>query len=152
MPMIIKNIDEIARQKQCDVAFLSFKDLLALIQKQSKHEQNQRFVFGMVDWINHPSRIQIIRLLRKNDIPWYPCAGLSNSGFISGGYQGQIYLDVPYDAHKPEDQQHPMFKKCLSFLEDNAGQVKWEGVKFYGLTLNRAIEIGQVHDKQIKDL
>ncbi len=143
MPMLIKNIDEIARQKQCDVAFLTFEDPPAAIKKQSQHEQNQRFIFKMVDWINHPSRIQIISWLRKNDIPWLPCAGLSDSGFISGGYQGQVYLDVPYDANKPEDQQHPLFKKCLSFLEDNAGQVKWEGVRFSGLTLNRAIAIGQ---------
>ena len=147
MPMIIKNIDEIARQKQCDVAFLTFEDLPAEIKKQSKHEQIQRFVFGVVDWITHPSRIQIIRWLSKNNIPWSPCAGLSNSGIITGGYQGQIYLDVPYDANKPEDQQHPLFKKCLSFLEDNAGQVKWEGVRFYGLTLNRAIEIEYEHKK-----
>ena len=148
MPMIIKNIDEIARQKQCDVAFLAFRDLPDAVKMQSNHERNQRFIFGIVDWINHPSRIQIIRLLRKNDIPWSPCAGLSTSGFITGGYQGQIYLDVPYAANKPEDQQHPLFQKCLSFLEDNAGQVKWEGVKFYSLMLNRAIEIGQLSQTQ----
>ena len=144
MPMIIKNIDEIARQKQCDVAFLTFEDLPAAIKKQSTHEQNQRFVFKIVDWINHPSRIQIIRLLNKNGIPWGICAGRSNSGFITGGYQGQIYFDVPYDAELPEAQQHPQFKKCLAIIENGAGQVKWEGVKFRGLTLNEAIEIGKL--------
>lgn len=148
MPMIIKNIDEIARQKQCDVAFLTFEDLRDAVKKQSQNERSLRYVFGVVDWINHPSRIQIIRWLNNNDIHWSPCAGLSTSGFITGGYQGQIYLDVPYDANKPEDQQHPLFKKCLSFLEDNAGQVKWEGVRFYGLTLERAKEIGQILDNR----
>ena len=149
MPMIIKNIDEIARQKQCDVAFLTFEDLRDAVKKQSQNERSLRYVFGVVDWINHSSRIQIIRWLSNNDIHWSPCAGLSTSGFITGGYQGQIYLDVPYDANKPEDQQHPLFKKCLSFLEDNAGQVKWEGVKFYGLTLNKAITIGQASQSSL---
>ena len=67
MPMIIKNIDEIARQKQCDVAFLTFEDLPDAVKKQSQNERALRYVFGVVDWINHPSRIQIIRWLRKND-------------------------------------------------------------------------------------
>ena len=129
--------------------FLTFEDLRDAVKKQSQNERSLRYVFGVVDWINHPSRIQIIRWLRKNDIPWSPCAGLSNSGIITGGYQGQIYLDVPYDVNKPEDQQHPLFKKCLSFLEDNAGQVKWEGVKFYGLTLNKAITIGQASQSSL---
>ena len=141
MPMIIKNIDEIARQQQCDVAFLVFEDLPAVVQKQTEYEKLQRFIFGVVDWINHPSRIQIIKWLNANGISWKPCSGLSNSGIVCSGYQGQIYLDVPYVANKPEDQQHPTFKKCLSFLEDNAGQVKWEGVSFCGLTYDRAKDL-----------
>ena len=151
MPMLIPCIDEIARQKQCDVAFLTFGDLPDVVQKQSKGERLRRYVFGINDWTSHPSRIQIIRLLKTNDIPWRICAGPSNSGFITGGYQGQIYLDVPYDADLPEEQQHPLFKKCLAIIEDGAGQVKWEGVNFYGLTLERAIDMGKSAEKQMKE-
>lgn len=66
---------------------------------------------------------------------------------IRDSYQGQIYLDVPYDAELPEEQQHPQFKKCLAIIENGAGQVKWEGVKLRRLKFNKAIEIGQLSQK-----
>lgn len=140
MPMIIKFIDDIARKKQQDVVFLQFDPPINTTRGSNVIFNDIDSLLGFVNWREHPSRICIVEWLYENKIPWKPCAGFSNSGLITG-YQGHIYLDVPYDSTLPESKQHPLLKKCMSFLEDDSGKVKWDGVKFYGLTLETANKI-----------
>lgn len=86
----------------------------------------------LVDWHSHPSRNSIVLWLNKNKIQWKPCAGISSNA-MDFGYQGQIYIDIPYDHKNPLSEQHYKFKRLTQFIEDGKGNVRWVGVEFYCL-------------------
>lgn len=104
MPQLIRNIDEIARDKKRDVLFLRFGD-------------------GF-DFERLPIRRKIMSWLDENAIPYERCVACpSNIEVLS--YFGEIYLDVPFD------KRNAQYLKLLEYLEDGQGVMKHKKVGFY---------------------
>jgi hypothetical protein len=113
MPMLIDHIDKIARKKGRGVLYLEFHDTRMLFLKD-------------LDDRTREARDTIIRWLEQSQIPFEPCAGIANPSLIEG-YQGQLYIDVPFD---PDDGS---YRKVAQFLEDdtgNTGATRFPGVRF----------------------
>jgi hypothetical protein len=108
MPQLIQHIDAIARSKQRDVLTIEFDF------------NNSSF---KTHWLAHEARKTICDWLDANGIPFYPCGHFANETSIRR-YQGQIYLDIPYD------QTDTNFRKVQQFLENSDGSAKFEGVLF----------------------
>lgn len=133
MPMIIDYIDDIAKRTKRPALFLTFQNIPRKNMSDTEIEEMEiDSLLGVVDWHSHPSRNSIVRWLNKNKIQWKPCAGISSSN-MDLGYQGQIYIDIPYDHKKPLSGQHYKFKRLTQFIEDGKGNVRWVGVEFYCL-------------------
>jgi hypothetical protein len=47
---------------------------------------------------------------------------------------GQLYIDVPYELNNPD------YQKLQNFLEDENGEVRFDGVKFWIFPLERAMK------------
>ncbi len=148
MPMIIKRIDEIARQRHSDVVFLEFFSIRDR-RMTSKPVSSLFHLFEPVDWERHPSRKRILSWLTQNDIHWIPCYGPESDGFIVSPYQGQVFIDVPYAAELPEQAQDPLFQCLCNFIETDEGRVRWAGVRFCGLALSVAELVHKRHQKRI---
>ena len=123
MPMLIEHIDAIARKKGRDVLFLDFTTDLG----------EDSFETFNVDWKSIPIRQQVIAWLDQNKIEWCMCGFFADENGMCS-YQGRIYVDVPFDT------QDPVYQKLSSYLETPEGEMKLEGVKFYVLPLERAME------------
>lgn len=118
MPMRIKHIDAIARQKQRAVLFVVFKP------------DNECF---WPDWENLPVRRQIIAWLESKGIGWQPCAHFANVDYM-GGYEGTIYIDIPFDTTLPE------YKELEAFLEYPDGSMRFPEAVFAYLPLEEAMK------------
>ena len=133
MPMIIDYIDDIAKRTKRPALFLTFQNIPRKNMSDSEIEEMEiDSLIGVVDWHSHPSRNSIVRWLNKNKIQWKPCAGISSNA-MDFGYQGQIYIDIPYDHKNPLSEQHYKFKRLTQFIEDGKGNVRWAGVEFHCL-------------------
>lgn len=121
MTMLIEHIDRIARMKQRDVVYLTFaSDWMDFDNTWETDE-------------NHPRNI-ITKFFDENDIKWTPCGNpASETGFSA--YQGQIYIDIPYDVTNPK------YIKVQQFLEDENENIKPEFGKthFYYVPLSLAL-------------
>ena len=123
MPMIIKNIDKIAREKQRDVLYIAFDEK----------------VHPSYDYENNPKRIEFIKWLESNDIPYLFCEYIaSESGWES--YRGQLYIDIPMDENNPK------YKLLNNHLEYEDGSFKIEGIKYMYVPLEMAMKNAH-HDK-----
>lgn len=114
MPQILKNIDQIAREKQRDVLTIEFHDKASGF-KLDYHQNESRKI--ILDWFI------------ANDIPHCGCGPFASENRLDS-YRGQIYLDVPYD------KTDPVFQKVKSFLEHLDGSSKFEGAWFCYLPLD----------------
>jgi len=105
MPMVIRYIDQIAREKSRDILFMQF---------------NPKFIFEddlFVDDIL--VRNKILAWLEKQQVDIEFCGPSSNSDRLVG-YFGNFYIDVPYD------EENPTYQKIQQYLEDENGQMKPE--------------------------
>ena len=117
MQELIKHIDQIAREKGRDVLCIEFEN-----DTLNPHE-----------YAEYAERKEVIAFLEKNHIEYAKCGDIaSENGWRS--YRGQLYIDVPYDK---ENTQYILLEK---FLENEDGSTKTEGVVFYYLTLEIAME------------
>lgn len=116
MPQLMQHIDAIAREKNRDVLFVHFENY-------EENEQNP-----------DSNRQDVLSWLEQNDIPYEKCMGLEEESSIDS-YWGDIYIDVPFDL---ENEQYQMLS---DYLEDEHGEMKIEGVYFFVLYLETAIEI-----------
>ncbi len=129
MPSLIQHIDAIAREKQRDVLFVHFEHY--------QHEQP------------HSAREQLIAWLDQQHIDYMPCMGLEDPTLLDG-YQGDLYLDVPFDIADPR------FQLLSLHLEDEEGNMKIDGVLFFTLSLELALEVdaernGAIFDDFVED-
>jgi hypothetical protein len=127
MPMLLQHIDAIARQKNRTVLYLRFFD-----------NEAEELLFGfMCDYENHAARKNIVQWLDENKIEYQECDGFAreDSGLMCG-YQGMIYIDVPFDI------ENEMYKKLAAFLETPGGQIRVEhvGTNFLYLPLGIALK------------
>ena len=116
MPQLLQHIDAIAREKNRDVLFVHFENY-------EENEQNP-----------DSNRQDVLSWLEQNDIPYDKCMGLEEEGSIDS-YWGDIYIDVPFDL---ENEQYQILS---DYLEDEEGVMKIEGVYFFVLYLETAIEL-----------
>jgi hypothetical protein len=123
MPQHIQYIDKICREKNRDVLYLKF----------------DRQAFNTPDWNYWQSRKIIIEWLEKNYINHFPCGDVANENFFPS-YNGQIYIDVPYDENDAN------YQKLRNYLEDINGHCKIEGVIFCYLPYEHAMK-NKHHDE-----
>lgn len=123
MPALLQHIDQIARQKQRGVLFVQF----------------DRDIFPEADYTHWQVRQDLISWLEQQHIPYTPCLGFANEWAMSG-YRGELYFDVCYD------EADPLYQALSSYLEDQAGQAKFEGVQFCYCPLETAMQ-NQHHDE-----
>lgn len=116
MPKLLQHIDAIAREMNRDVLFVHFE----------KYEHN--------DENSNSHRQEVLTWLEENEIPYVPCMGLEQEGLVDS-YLGDIYIDVPFDL------DNSLYLQLSNYLEDKEGEMKIEGVLFFVLYLETAIEI-----------
>jgi len=126
MPGLIAHIDAIARKKQREVLYLEF------------HPQPR------AEWRNYRyeddvTRTAILAWLDANHIPWTRCGPFADRR-VMAPWLGQVYLDVPYDETLPE------YRVLRDYLEHPDGSMRHEGVRFYALPLDLAMENAE-HDE-----
>lgn len=128
MPQLIKFIDALARQKGRDVLLVRFGVV---------DEATGPFLISEDDdkphcWEDNPLRIDLISWLDARGIEWCPCGGFATENCIST-YQGDIYLDVPFD------KGDPVYQVLSQYLENPDETPKIPGVTFCYLTLKCAM-------------
>jgi hypothetical protein len=116
MPLLVQHIDAIAREKNRDVLFLHFENYI----EDQELEDN--------------ARDRVLAWLDKHQIAYTPCMGIENENVISS-YLGDVYLEVAFD------EEDPNYQILHDHLEDEEGNMKIEGVFFYVLLLETALEI-----------
>ena len=122
MPMIIEHIDAIARKKKRDVLLLEFTKA----QHKTRTEVSTHYE-------DIESRKMIIEWFDANAVPWTMCGEIAReNGWTS--YEGQIYIDVPYDLI------NPTYQDVQEFLEWPDGTCRFDDVKFWILSLEMAME------------
>jgi len=121
MPQIIEYLDKIAREKQRDVLMLNFIDSSMNLDEISdmNFEQYKPFV-DVTAWLD------------ANDIQWQLC--VLQGGMVSSG---RIYVDVPFD------EADPVYQKLAGYLENPDGSMKIEGVNFFYMPLEKAMEYAE---------
>ncbi|MBK8751646.1 MAG: hypothetical protein IPL99_08335 [Candidatus Competibacteraceae bacterium] len=130
MPMLINHIDKIARDKQRDVLFLIFYE----DQNQTvDSEEDIARLMKRYDYESNETRKMVLTWFENNGIATYPCAPFA-SGSLMGGYDGRLYIDVPFD------KAHPDYQKVENFLENEDGTGKIPGVRFCYLPLESAMK------------
>lgn len=127
MPQLIKHIDQIAREKQRDVLYLEFNP-----------ERNEDDFFGdnngRYSFENDSIRTKILDDLTKMGIAWMYYFPFMDENFILMGYDGQVYVDVPYD------KDLPLYQKLESYLEHPDGTMRFKSVRFYIVPLSAAMK------------
>ena len=116
MPQLIQHIDAIAREKNRDVLFLHFENFI----EDQELEDNARD--RVLAWLDH------------HGIAYTPCMGLEDENSIDS-YMGDVYIDLAYD------ETDATYQVVKNHLEDEYGEMKIEGVLFFVLSLEVALEI-----------
>ena len=136
MPQLIEHIDAIARQKQRDVLFLKFQPLVV----NSVVDSDEEDVLSDFDdpWEELPIRRHIIEWLDAQGIGWQCCGDLANPNSMMS-YQGQIYINVPYE------KSLAAYQALEVFLENPDGSMRFPEVRFFCCSLKLAME-NAAHD------
>lgn len=127
MPMLIRFIDAISREKGRDVLFVRFGDV---------DEQSESSWDSCHDWKHDQNRIDLIAWLDVQGIRWSPCGRFASEHCMSS-YQGDIYLDLPFD------KTDPVYQELAYRLENPDETRKIPGVTFCYLPL--AIAMRNAH-------
>lgn len=125
MPKVVQAIDEIAREKNRDVLFIQFEGFA--------EKQQQDTV-----------RNHVLAWLDQQGIAYESCVSIAEDEVI-GAYAGDIYVDVAYDT------ENPIYQKLSQYLEDDQGNMKIEGVLFFVLSLETALEIAADREEFYED-
>ncbi|WP_394754783.1 hypothetical protein [Crenothrix sp.] len=143
MPQLIEYIDAIARKKQRDVLYVTFTPKYASIffdliagcddDVNASDERNS------YSWEEDPMREKVCKWLTEHNVTWRECDHFaSENGWFS--YEGQIYLDVPYDEN---DLKYQLVR---NFLENPDGSMCFESVTLWLVPLEQAME-NKHHDE-----
>jgi hypothetical protein len=130
MPMMIEHIDAIARRLQRDVLYIAFN---------RPQEVDCENVSTSADWGTLPRRQQVIDWLDARGIGWRCCGHYADVNCMLS-YQGQIYVDVPFE------QNHPVFQELTAFLENLDGSMRFADCTLYYCPLDHAIK-NAAHDE-----
>lgn len=145
MPMLIKHIDAIAREKQRDVLYLTFGEPEDNPKRKPEDERKSKKPGFKnlrlrnpdydpdTDWETLPVRKQIIDWMEANQISFQPCGAVADTNCMMP-YLGQVYIDVPYD------EADPVYQKLCDHLELADGSMRFAGVRFYVVDLKFAMK------------
>ena len=86
-----------------------------------------------------PCRAELIDWLEAHHIGWMPYDDIANPNVMEP-YQGHIYLDVPFN------ETDPTYQQLAQHLEHADGTGRIDGVRFYVITLDTALQNAE-HDK-----
>lgn len=123
--ILIRHIDEIARQQHRDVLYLEFHPA------DGAPARSEAFS-------HDPVRTAIIDWLDAHGVRWEPCGPFAVVHRIEG-YRGQLYLDIPFD------EKNDRYQEVRGFLEHEDGSIRHAGVRFLIMPLERAME-NAAHD------
>lgn len=116
MPQLLQHIDAIAREKNRDVLFVHFENYKQHAQDPDAIRQN------FMGW------------LEQHNIGFKACFGIEQNETLET-YSGDLYIDVPFDISNPD------FQVLSEYLEDEQGNMKIDGILFFTLSLELALEI-----------
>lgn len=116
MPELLKHIDAISREKNRDVLFIHFEN----------YEED--------DQGDDPIRSIVLAWLEDHEIEYQACMGLEQEGYVDT-YAGDIYIDLALD------ETDPRYQELSEYLEDDEGNMRLDGVLFFVLSLETALEI-----------
>lgn len=123
MPLLLEYIDAIARKKKRDVLFLEF----------AKTKRPKTPLEASVRYEDIESRTRILEWFDANAVPWTMCGGIARENGWSS-YEGQVYVDIPYDL------SNPTYQDVQEFLERPDGTCRFDDVKFWIVSLGMAME------------
>lgn len=139
MAIAIKNIDQIAREKQRTVLSLEFHPKPTFLsmnvqteEDSDKYDESEKN-FCLYKYENDKVRDEILENLTKMNVPYEMCGHFASENF-SMSYKGQIYLDVPLD------HDLPLCKALHEYLEYPDGSMRFPTVRFYFWTLDIAMK------------
>lgn len=126
MPLLIENIDAIARKQQRAVLFVEFHPHFS--SDDSDPEE-----YGEYDYQQDARRQALLDWLAQHAIAWRPCFPIaSECGFES--YRGQIYIDLAMDEADP---QYCLLRDHLEYPD---GSMRDSNVTFCYLPLETAMQ------------
>lgn len=111
MPVLIKHIDAIARQKNRDVIYVRFDSIKTLDFLFSGEEE-------LWFYENLKQRKILIRWFKYHNIKWEPCADFASEN-IMNAYCGQIYIDIEYNEYESIYQKFDNFITKLHYKYKN---------------------------------
>jgi hypothetical protein len=123
--MLIEHIDAIARKKQRDVLYVTFNPI--------QMSDMDGWDSDSYDWEQDPQRETVCQWLTEHGIHWQHCSYFADESCMCS-YEGQIYLDVPYDDNDP------LYALVRDYLENPEGSMRFETVSFWVLPLAKAME------------
>lgn len=124
MPLLIEHIDAIARKKQRAVLYVTFNP--------THMSDSDGWESDPYDWEQDPMRETVCQWLTEHGVPWQLCSYFANENAMCS-YEGQIYLDVPYDDNDP------LYVQLRDYLEYPDGSMRFETVSFWVLPLETAM-------------
>lgn len=104
MPQLLRNIDQIGRQKKRDVMSVEFNNV----------ENGARG-----DYRTNQARKDILVAFDASGVIYEECAGYASETRFDS-YRGQIYIDVPFDRADPQ------YQEVEALLENVDGTAKFE--------------------------
>jgi len=127
MPVAMRHIDKIAREKQQDVLFLIFDP--------------ERTGNGQYE--DMPIRQHLIAWFKQNNIEIELCGPMQRH-FLVCPYEGSFYIDVLFD------EKDEVYQKVQQYLEDSEGNIKVPFTQFHCLPLSIAMEDAFYDDRDFE--
>lgn len=123
MPELIEHIDAIARQKQRAVLYLEF---------HRAADAEMADFRSRYDYAKDDRRSAVLAWLDAHALSWGLCGGFADVNAMRS-YQGQIYLEVPYDESLAE------YRLLRDYLEKPDGSMRHASVRFCVMPLDYAM-------------
>lgn len=128
MPQIIQYIDAIAREKQRDVLLIKFSPA-----KSGKSDDDYLEARIEYDHNEDERRTEVLQWLDDHCIPWQKCGPFVSEGCLLG-YEGDVYLDLPYDENNGQ------YQLVRDYLENPDESMRDERVTWHYLPLENAMK------------
>ena len=123
MARVLKNIDQIGREKNRDVLFIQF----------------DRKFFPKYDYKNYKNRAELLEWLDHNNIAYEECFGVASDNGLES-YRGQLYVDVVFD------ETLDIYNLLNNHIEPQNGVLRFEGIGLWTLPLSMAMENAYMDD------
>ncbi len=134
MPLMIQHIDAIARQKQREVLYVSFKPI-----DPASYIDDGILGLDAMEQKFPPIRRHIIDWLDAEGISWEPCGSFADVNWMRR-YLGELYVDIAYDTALPA------FQALQAFLEYPDGRMRFTEATLMCCSFEHAM-LNAAHDE-----